>query len=86
MVTYWQPLSIEEYTDALRGSGNVVRPPGHQSHRVFIQDAHFKLGQIGPEGDASELLSIKGFDASVPCLAHVVVPSLRETNSLIPLS
>lgn len=84
--TYWQPLSIEKYTDALRGSGNVVGPPGHQSHSVFIQDAHFKLGQIRPEGDASELLSIKRFDASVPCLAHVVVPSLRKTKCLIPFS
>lgn len=79
MVTYWQFLAIEEHTDTLTGSSNVVGPPGHESHRVFVQDAHFKLGQIWLEGDASVLLSTKGFDARIPCPAHVVIPSLWKT-------
>lgn len=79
MVTYWQLLAVEEHTDTLGGSSNVVGSPGHQSHCVFVQDAHLKLGQIRPEGDASELLAIKGFDASIPCPAHVVIPSLWKT-------
>lgn len=76
MVTYWQPLAIEEHTEALGGASNVVSPPGHKSHCVFVQNAHFKLSQIWPEGDASVFLSIKGLDASIPCSAHVVIPSL----------
>ncbi len=78
MATYRQPLAIEEHTDTLGGSCNVVGPPGHQSHCVFVQDAHFKLGQIWPEGDASVFLAIKGSDVSIPCPAHVVIPSLWE--------
>lgn len=76
MLTYWQLLAVKEHADTLAGSGNVVGPPGHQSHCVFVQDAHFKLGQIWLEGDASEFLSVKRFDVSVPSSAHVVIPSL----------
>lgn len=79
MVTYWQFLAIEEHTDTLRRSSNVIGPPGHESHCVFVQDAHFKLGQIWPERDASVFLSIKGFDVSIPCPAHVIIPSLWKT-------
>lgn len=75
-MTYWQLFAIEEHTETLTSSSNVIGPLGHQSYRVFVQDAHFKLGQIGPEGDASVFISIKGFDASIPCPAHVVIPSL----------
>jgi len=76
MVTYWQPFAIEEHADALGASSDVVRPPGHQSHCVFVQGGHFKLGEVRHEGDASVFLSIKRFDAGIPRPAHVVVPSL----------
>lgn len=79
MRTYGQPLAIEEHPDTLSGSSNVIGPPGHQSHRVFVQDAHLKLGQIWSEGDASEFLSIEGFDISISCSAHVIIPSLWKT-------
>lgn len=76
MITYWQSLAVEEHTDTLGGSGNVVGSPGHQSHRVFVQDAHFELWQIWSEGDASVFLSIEVSDVSISSPAHVVIPSL----------
>lgn len=80
--SYWQPLAIEEHTDTLRGSSNVVGPPGHQSHRVFIQDGHFKLGKIWSEGDTSVLLSIKGPDCRLACPSHIVIPCLCKTSTV----
>lgn len=75
-ITYWQPLAIEENTNAFGGPSYIIGPSSHQSHRVFIQDAHFKLGQIWSEGDASVFLSIKRPDASIPCSSHIVIPGL----------
>lgn len=78
MHTYWEFLSIEKHFNAFRGSSYIVGPPCHQSHSVFIQDGHFELGQIWPEGDACVLIPIKRFDARFPCLAHVVKPRLQH--------
>lgn len=76
MVTYWQLLAVEVHTDTFGGSSNVICPPGHQSHRVFVQDGHFKLDEVRLEGDAGVFLSVKGFDVTITCPAHVVIPSL----------
>lgn len=76
MMTYWQPLAVEEHTDTFGRPSDVIGPPGHQRHCIFVQGAHFKLGQIWPEGDASVFLSVKRSDVSIPCPAHVVIPSL----------
>lgn len=78
VITYWELLSIEIHSKAFCGSSYIVGPPGHQSHSVFIQDGHFELGQIRPEGDAGVFLPIKRFDVSFPCLAHVVKPRLQH--------
>lgn len=80
ILTYWQFFSIEVHSDPLGGSSNVVSPSGHQSHGVSVQDAHFKLGQIWPEGNTSVFLPVKRFDASIPCSAHVVIPSLWKNR------
>lgn len=78
MYTYWKLLSIEKHSNAFSGSSYIVGSPCHQSNSVFIQDGHFELGQIWPEGDARVLFPVKRFDASFPCLAHVVKPSLQH--------
>lgn len=59
MLTYWQLCTIEEHADTLAGASDIIGPPRHQSHYVFVQDAHFKLGQIWAESDASEFLAVK---------------------------
>lgn len=84
--TYRQPLAVEEHFDSLGGASDVVRSPGQQSHRVFVQDGHLKLGQVRPEGDAGVLLSIERFDAGVSRSAHVVVPGLCSQRADVKLN
>lgn len=59
MLTYWKPCTIEEHTNTLAGASDVICPPSHQSHYIFVQGAHFKLEQIWAEGNASEFLLVK---------------------------
>lgn len=78
MLTYRQPLSIEENFDILCGSSNIKGSSRHQCYNVLIQNSHFEFGQIRLESDTGEIISIKVFQLHFSSLPHIVCPSLRK--------
>lgn len=78
MLTYGQPLPIQENFDILCGSSNIIGPSGHQSHDVLVESRHFEFGQIRLESDTRVIFSIKMLQLHLTGLPHVVCPGLRR--------
>jgi len=74
--THRQLLPVEHDLDPAAGAGDVVRPAGQQRHKVLVQPLHVELGQVGLEGHAGEVVTVKVFDPGVGRLGHVVLPGL----------